>query len=92
MSESSDRPVIVTTERRGVFFGYTSDPADAKVVTLRNARCAIRWGTTGGWLQLAATGPTANSKVGTRAPEITLQGVTSVAAVSPEAAAAWERA
>lgn len=86
------RPVLVTTAHRGVFFGYTHDEATATVVTLQRARCAIRFGTTGGVLQLAATGPTRISKIGSRAPEITLQAVTSVSAVSEIATAAWEAA
>lgn len=92
MSTTPGRPVLVTTANRGVFFGYTEDPSSATVVTLKSARCAIRFGTTGGVFELAGTGPTSKSKIGTRAPEITLQGVTSVSAVSEVATAAWEAA
>lgn len=89
-NSNTGRPVLVTTKHRGVFFGYTEDPSTAQVVTLKRARCAIYFGTTGGVFQLAATGPTPKSRIGSRAPEITLQDVTSVSAVAPEAVQAWE--
>ena len=82
--------VLVTTAHKGVFFGYTDDPPTAQVVILSNARCAIRFGTKGGFLELADTGPTRDSRVGARAPEITLQAVTSVTKVSEAATKAWE--
>lgn len=85
------RPVIVCTARRFVAFGYAEDTSGS-TITLTDARCAIRWGTTGGILQLAATGPTSQSKVGTRAPRIELREVTAVFDVSDAAAAAWEKA
>lgn len=90
--ETTGAPVLVTTKNRGVFFGYTDDAPTSTVVTLRSARCAIRFGTTGGFMQLAQTGPTSKSKIGSRAPAITLQDVTSVSAVSEEAVKAWEAA
>lgn len=86
------RPVIVTTAHRALFFGYTEDESSATVVTLTNARCGIRWNTTGGFLELASAGPNSGSRIGARAPEITLQGVTSVTACSDGACAAWEQA
>lgn len=85
------RPVIVTTEHRFVAFGY-ADETSGDVITLISARCAIRFGTTGGLLQLAGTGPTSQSKIGARAPKIELRKVTSVLEVSDEARDAWERA
>jgi hypothetical protein len=87
----TDRPVIICTARRFVAFGYAEDTS-GNTVKLRNARCAIRWGTTGGILQLAETGPTTSSKIGARAPEIELREVTAVIEVSEVAAAAWEAA
>ena len=86
------RAVLVTTIYKGVFYGRTDDGSSATVITLEDARCAIYMGVTGGFLQLAATGPTAASKIGARAPKITLQGVSSVVELTPEAIAAWEAA
>ena len=89
------RPVIVTTEYRGVFFGVIH-PDDAQPdngdVILRDAKCAIKFGTTKGWMQLAATGPTDRSKIGSPAPKLTIRKVTAIADVTDEAATAWETA
>ena len=84
------RPVVITTKHRGVFFGYAEDTSGDSV-KLTGCRCAIKWGTTEGWLQLAETGPTSDSKIGARA-DIDLRDVTAVAEVTEEAREAWERA
>lgn len=88
MSQSTERPVIVTTEWKGVFFGYAEN-TDGDTIHLKRSRCAIYWGTTRGFAQLAETGPTDKSRVGARS-DITLRRVTSVLEVTPEAAKAWE--
>ena len=86
----NERPVIVCTEYRGVFFGYSSDTS-GDVIALKRARMAIYWGTTEGVMQLAETGPTATSKISSRA-DIEIRKVTSVFEVTPDAVAAWEAA
>lgn len=51
------RPVIITTEYRGVFFGYAEDTTGDTVI-LKNARNCIYWSSkTGGFLGLASKGP-----------------------------------
>jgi hypothetical protein len=96
MTTTDKRPVLVTTAHRGVFFGYVSDADETthtdRTLDLADARMAIRWGTTGGVLELAATGPTSASKIGATAPLIRLHDVTSVSAVTPAAEAAWRTA
>ncbi len=84
------RPVIITTKHRGVFFGYAED-TDGDTIKLERARCAIYWGTTKGFMQLAEAGPTPKSRVGARA-DIELRDVTAVVEVSEDAVKAWERA
>lgn len=84
----ADRPVIVCTSHRGVFFGYAKDTS-GDTIHLRQARMAIYWGTTKGVMQLAESGPTPSSKVSARA-DIEVRGVTSVFEVTPAATAAWE--
>lgn len=84
-------PVLVTTQYRGVFFGYTDDET-ANPIILKNARCAIRWNTTGGFLELGELGPNSGSLIGNRAPQIILYGVTSVSHVTPKAVEKWEKA
>lgn len=57
--QTKARPVVVTTEYRGVFFGYAEDTS-GDIITLSNARNCIYWSAaTGGFMGLAATGPTA---------------------------------
>lgn len=86
--ESENRPVIVCTEYRGVFFGYAKE-TNGDVIQLTGARMAIRWGTDKGVMQLANTGPTSTSLISARA-SIEVRKVTAVFEVTPVAAAAWE--
>jgi hypothetical protein len=85
-------PVIVCTEYKGVFFGYTKDDLNKEPIRLTAARCAIQFGTTGGILELAEKGPTSRSKIGARAPGIRLRKVSAVIELSPQAVVAWEKA
>jgi hypothetical protein len=83
------RPVLVTTEYRGVFFGYAEDTSGT-TIKLKRGRNILYWPeATHGFLGLAAKGPGPGSRVGPAA-DIELRGVTSVAEVTPEAVAAWE--
>ena len=86
--KSNSRPVIVCTEHRGVFFGYSADTT-GDVVHLKNARMAIRFGTTRGVMELAETGPTSSSKISARA-DIEVRKITSVFEVTPAATSKWE--
>lgn len=87
----AERPVIVCTEFKGVFWGYASDTGGDRI-TLKRARMAIRFGTTRGVMELADTGPTTSSKISATAPEIEVRKVTAVFEVTPHAAKAWEDA
>ena len=86
-----ERPVIVCTSHRGVFFGYSTCASGDEIVHLKRARMAIYFGTTKGVMQLAETGPTTSSKISARA-DLELRAVTCVMEVTPAAAAAWEKA
>ena len=91
MSENTTgRPVIVTTEHRGVFFGYAEDTS-GQTIHLKRSRMAIRFGTTRGLVELAETGPTKSSKISARA-DLEIRKITAVFDVAPEAAKAWEAA
>lgn len=90
------KPVLVTTEFRGVFFGYMNDkdgknlPAEVSLSKVRNC---IYWSSDcGGFLGLAANGPTKSCKIGTLVPSLTLYKITSVTPVTDKAAEAWEKA
>jgi len=84
----TERAVIVCTEHRGVFFGYSSD-TKGDTINLRSARMAIRFGTDRGVMQLAETGPTNTSKISARA-DIEVRKVTAVFDVTPNAMTKWE--
>ena len=91
MATKKERAVLISTEFRGIFFGYATDTS-GDTVTLRRARCAIYWATSGGFLELADVGPNAKSKIGNLISEIELRKVTAIVEVSPAAVEAWERA
>jgi hypothetical protein len=85
-----ERPVLVTTAHRGVFFGYLNGDDDGgTTVKLHRARNCIYWSAdVKGFLGLAANGPTAGCRIGPAA-DIVLRDVTSVSEVTPEAAEKW---
>jgi hypothetical protein len=85
-----ERPVIVCTEFRGVFFGYASDTS-GDIIHLKRARMAIYWGTNKGVMQLAESGPTASSKISAWA-DLEVRKITAVFEVTPAAAEKWEAA
>lgn len=90
VNKQEERPVIVCTEHRGVFFGYAGDTTGS-VINLKRARMAIRFGTTRGIMELAETGPTSNSKISARA-DIEARKITAVFEVTETAAKNWEAA
>lgn len=86
-----ERAVLVTTAHRGVFFGYATE-TDGPTIKLRAARCCIYWPAENkGFLGLASDGPKSGARVGPAA-DIELRDITCVAAVTAEAAKAWEKA
>lgn len=86
--------VLVTTRHRGVFAGEIDDGQDlaATAMPLRNARMAIRFGTTRGVMQLAETGPTGNSKISAPADIPMLHDITALFEITGEAWAKWQAA
>ena len=86
------RPVLVTTEYRGVFFGYAEDTTGDNI-PLTNARNCIYWpSANGGFGGLASEGPAKGSRIGAIVEKINLRKVTSVSEVNASAAAKWEAA
>lgn len=88
---NGERPVLVTTEYRGVFFGYAKDTS-GDTIKLRAARNCIYWSkSVGGFVGLAERGPDSNCRIGARA-DLELRKITCVAEMTPDAATAWEAA
>lgn len=84
--------VLVTTEFRGVFFGYLASRKGTTVV-LERARNCLYWGVSvKGFFGLATTGPDNSCRIGPAAPTAELIKVTCVATVDAAAVAAWESA
>lgn len=90
-NSKQERAVLITTEHRGVFFGYATE-TDGETISLKNARNCIYWSAdVRGFLGLASSGPSASCRVGPRA-DITLRAITCVAECTPAAVQAWEAA
>lgn len=83
------RPVLVTTEHRGVFFGYARE--FGPTMRLEDAQLAVLWDCdTHGFEGLAHTGPNGNCRIGPPATAEMLTGVTGVFAVTEQAAERWK--
>jgi hypothetical protein len=92
LREQGYRPVLVTTEFRGVFYGWAKDTSGDNI-TLTNARNCIYWSSAnGGFGGLASEGPAKGSRIGARVKKINLRKITSVTEVSPDATEKWESA
>ena len=88
------KQVLITTEHRGVFAGEINDKQDLKATSmpLKNAKMAIRWGTTRGVMELADTGPTGKSKISAQADIPMLHAITAILKITPEAWEQWKKA
>ena len=83
--------LVVTTEHKGVFFGY-GEPTTDKIIRLEKARMCVYWSSdVRGVLGLAASGPSNSCRIGPAVPAITLQDVTSIIEASDKAIEAWEK-
>ncbi len=87
------KPVVITTEARGVFFGYVVEGNKLPIeIELEQARMCIYWSTeTKGVLGLASTGPGKGCRITHPIPKLTAYKVTAVLDCSPEAVEAWEK-
>lgn len=88
------KPVLITTEFRGVFFGFIkNDKKLPEEITLTNAKNCIYWSSDcKGFLGLAAYGPTSSCRIGATIKEITLYKITSVTPVEEKAVELWIKA
>lgn len=87
------RAVLVTTDKRGVFFGYLIElNPEISVIKLAKCRMVVSWdAATRGVVGLAATGPTDGCRITAPAgDESALNGVTGVFGVTEAAAARFE--
>lgn len=84
------KPVLITTEYRGVFAGLIPEDQDlsARSMPLKSAKMAIYWGTTRGVMELCESGPTGSSKISLPADISMLHGISAVFDITQEA---WEK-
>lgn len=88
--KNAERPVLVTTAHRGVFFGYASNTS-GETIKLRGMRNCIQWRGLKGFLALANEGPSKDCRIGPTA-DGELRNITGVWECTAQAAAAWEGA
>ena len=89
---ASKKSVLVTTESKGVFFGYlVAHDATAQTAVITQARNCLYWTSdVKGFLGLAVTGPSKSCRVGPAVPKLTLAKVTAIVETTEEAAKKWE--
>lgn len=78
------RPVLVTTDHRGVFFGFAEDTT-GDVIDLKSAQLVIYWTSDlRGFMGLASHGPGSGCKIGKPA-DIQVRNITAVVECTDEA-------
>ena len=88
--KTKDLALVVTTDKKGVFFGYGKKTTET-TIELKRCRMAVYWPEeVKGMPGLAATGPSAKARITRAVPSVILQGVTAVFECSKDAAEAWE--
>ena len=94
MSNNRRDPVLVTTEHRGVFFGYLNGrkPGKKQLTLERCRNCGFWSRPMGGFLGLATQGPDDECRVGPPATKTTIYDITSATEVSAKAVKKWETA
>lgn len=86
-------PVLITTENRGVYFGYLDEDRAPAHVVLERARVCVSWDTGHrGFLHLAVEGPQGVADVSPAVGRLTVYGVATLAECSERAAKAWDEA
>lgn len=83
--------ILVTTEYRGIFFGYVKDKSKLpQEITLTLPRNCIYWSEDlEGFIGLSVKGPNDTCTIGCKGIEMTLYKITSTAKVSKEAEKKW---
>lgn len=93
MATPKERPVLVTTAHRGVFFGWASK-TDGPIIQLKRAQLVIRWASDlRGFMGLASHGPSKSNSTNNigRPADIELRDITSVTECTDAAVANFEK-
>ena len=90
-TSKTKRPVVVTTEHRGVFFGNVEKIEPDNKIVLADAQMCVYWSAdVRGVLGLAASGPSKGCKVTPAVPRLSLTGVTAIMDATDAAVEAWK--
>jgi len=91
MAAKKKQHAVVTTEKRGVFFGeVVKHDMEKRLATLKEAQMCIYWSKeTKGVLGLASKGPQKGSKVTPVIPQLEVNEVTAVMVATEGAIKAW---
>ena len=84
--------VLVTTDKRGVFFGTLTEQGDTTVVLDDIQNCSYWDASMRGFLGLASQGPSDKCRISQPAPSSRLEGVISITICTGNAAARWKKA
>ena len=88
-TEPKKKALMVTTEWRGVFFGY-GIPTKERVIELENVQMCIYWPQENhGVMGLANDGPKSGARIGPPAKSMILQGVSGIIEVTEKAEKEW---
>jgi hypothetical protein len=93
MSTQELVPLVITTAKNGVFFGYGVVPEGPRPESLKleRARMAVYWSEDmRGVVGLAAEGPSAACRISPAAPALTLYEISAVFEPSEGAVQRWE--
>lgn len=85
------RAVVVTTEFRGVFFGYLEEDKNDTVVLVGAKNCLSWTAEVRGFMGLAITGPLEGCRIGPAVSRITLNKITAILDCTKEAEEAWKK-
>jgi len=89
--KKKQQAVVVTTQHKGVFFGY-AESTDGPTITLTKARMCIYWtADLRGFMGLAVRGPQTGCKIGPAAESMIVRDVTAVVECTPQAVENWEK-
>jgi hypothetical protein len=89
MMPKKKRFVVVCTDKRGVFGGYSTDTTGDPII-LTDAQMCVYWSAdVRGVMGLASSGPSNSCSVTHQIPSIELRGITAVMETTKAAEAAW---
>ena len=87
-------PVLVTTQHKGVFFGFAAndDLENKSLIRLDRVKCCMYWHeSVGGFLGLASAGPNDQCRIGKQAEHVVLHDITALVICSEEAVSQWSK-